>query len=1315
MTCSRCLLVLAAFGAALATATATVSLAPLFSTNMVLQRGKPVPVSGTAAPNRTITVAFNTQSKSTTSDAAGNWQVLLDAMVAKTSGGNLTATEAGTTPQTLTNVVVGDVWICSGQSNMAFGLGGCNRQADIDSANYPVMRAFTAPLVTSDVPLKTITGSWTVCSPSTASGFSAVAFYFGRKICQDQSSAIPIGLFVSSVGGTKIDPWLAPEGATDMPVLAPLYSQSILPWGPFALFNGMVYPYAPLPAKGLIWYQGENSETTVQSADSYFLKMKALSQGYKRMLGLDDFAFYFVQLANWGSLPVDATPVLISGGWDADTRIQQANAMALPHAGMASALDIGDSADMHPLDKLDLGERLALWALKNDYGRAITETSGPILKDVTISGSTLVCSFDHLGSGLMVGSKTPYVPTTEVVGGTLQKFSISGASGTWYAATATIVGDTVVVSSPSVTTPRRVAYACWQNPVGCNLYNKDGLPASPFYVDDVTAKFTVTASAGAGGSISPTGAATYLKRKTALYAITPDADKFILDVTVDGVSVGAVKYYTFDPLYANHTIAATFGASAPNFTVTASSNSGGALSPSGVVSITQGGSQTFTVVPNAGTKVASLSVDGKSICPRSSFTFGDVRINHTIAATFACVITASASYGGTISPSGPTTVNYGANQTYNITANTGYSISAVTVDGVNVGAVSSYTFTNSTTNHTIAASFSGTSGGTGSVPQSSQIIMSALASTVPSSGNWATYYPSGQTLTTIGSPAQETLSGRKWERNVYADGDGYRFGGSYSSAITCTGASIVVAARPVRSADSGGWRSIVDVFYDRLVLGIANDTGLVNVWRNGTLTSSSTAIPDGQIVILSLVVQSTGTYKVWVNGTQVMNNTSTSTMTSLVPGVTGGAGGFGTYINVGRNNPDGWTTFNGNIGDVFLYKTALSDADRLQLEQYIANKLTDYTITTSAGTGGTISPSGMVTVMSGANQTFNIDPNANYRISDVIVDSVSQGIKTSHTFSAVSAGHSIGASFTPLLIPTLSVTNSPVTYNVSALAAAVSGSVAGTVSNVRYNGSVTVPTTAGTYAITADFAPTDVVNYRSLTAAPAGNFVIQKASATVTLGNLSYLYDGTQKTASVITTPAGLAVDVTYNGSPTPPINVGSYSVAATVNETNYTGTAGGTLVIAESFISWQNDHFTPAEIAAGRGAIDADPDGDLLNNLLEFAFGTDPAVATPDLQYTGTFAGGGTITQKGKPITQFESVINGVDFRELFIRRKDYASLGLTYTPQFSATLGNWQNSTAIPEVLADDGTWQVCSVKYPFFVNGKKARFSRIAVTIP
>ena len=1065
----------------LTVARATVSVTSLYSSNMVLQRNKPVPVWGRASANKTITVIYNGQTKTTTSDAQGNWLLYLDAMAAKTTGSNMTVNEAGANTLTFTNVVVGDVWICSGQSNMAFSLSGCNRQSDIDAANYPGIRHFWVPLVTSSDPQRTVTGSWTVCSPSTAAGFSAVAFYFGRKIYTDQSSAIPIGLVASTVGGTCIDPWLAQEGETDISVLSPLYSQSVMPWGPFSLANGMIHPLAPLACKGAIWYQGENRETTSQSNDSYYLKEKGLQQGWKRLCGLDDFALYIVLLANWGTPNTSVTPDSIPAATWADTRIQQVNVVGLPHAGIGSALDVGNPDDIHPTDKLDVGERLAYWALKNDYGRTIVP-SGPILNNVTISGSTLICSFDYVGDKLMVGSKTPYLPTTEVIGGTLTNFSIAGASGSWYAATATINADnTITVSSPSVTTPRKVAYACWQSPNGPNLYNKvtlsgvsDGLPANPFYVDDATAKYTVTATAGAGGSISPTGTTTYLKRKTALYTITPDSGYYIQNVTVDSVSVGAVKYYTFDPLYANHTINATFASSAPTFTVTSSSSSGGSISPLGAQTVTQGGSKTFTITPNSGCQIASVTVDGGAMGKRASFTFSDVRANHTISATFACTITSSANFGGTISPSGPITVNYSSNQTFTIAPLSGYSISSVVVDGVGVGAVSSYTFTNVITNHTISASFSGGTGGVGSIPQTSQIIFSALASSLPSSGNissWSTNYPSGQSLAIIGSPSAETINGRKWEKNVNVDGDGFRFGGSYSSSIACTGASIVAAVRPARiTGDSGNWRSIVDVFYDRMVLGLTNDGGLVNVRRNGSLDFSSSAVPDGQMTILSLVVQSTGTYKVWANGTLMMNNTSTSDMTALVPGVTGGAGGYGTYINVGRNNPDGWTTFNGNIGDVFLYKTALTDAERGQLEQYIGNKLSDYTITASAGAGGSISPPGATTLPSGSNQTYTITPNTGYNISGVSVDGVNQGAISSYTFSNLSASHTISATF------------SQITYTIAASAGA-NGSISpsGAVSvNHGTNRAFTITPNAG-YAIAGlkvDSAPvTPSVSY----------------------------------------------------------------------------------------------------------------------------------------------------------------------------------------------------------------------------------------------
>jgi sialate O-acetylesterase len=1017
---------LAAWCLFLSLASGAVSVAPPLGSNMVLQRGKPVPVAGKAAANKGITVSFNGQTKTTTSDAAGNWHVSLDPMVAKVAGGNLTAAETGANTVTLSNVVVGDVWICGGQSNMDMILGSCNRQVDIDSANYPVMRQFRAPLVQSGTPLKTVSGNWVACSPSTASGFSAVAFYFGRKICQDQGSAIPIGLYLASVGGTTIDPWLAPEGAIDIPVLAPLYSQPVMPSGPFRLFNGMVYPYAHLPAKGMIWYQGENAQSTTQSPDSYYLKMKALAQGYKRMLGMDDFAFYFVQLAYWGQQQTSPEPVLFSGGWDADTRIQQARAMALPHSGMASAMDVGSSLDgdqiwdgWHPKDKYDVGERLALWALKNDYGRPIETASGPVLRDVTVSGSSLVCAFDHVGSGLMVGSKAEYLPTVEVVGGALDKFSIAGATGPWYDAIATIVGNTVVVSHPSVPTPRKVSYACWQNPVGANLYNKvtldgvsNGLPASPFHIDDVTAKFTITASAGAGGSISPAGATSFLKRATTLYTITPDPGQFIQDVKVDGVSVGAVKYFTFDPIDANHTIAATFAATAPGFTIAASASGGGSLTPSGTVSVTQGASQGFTVSSTSGANVA-LTVDGKPLGPRTSYVFADVRENHTIGATFTIPITAQAGYGGSISPTGTTYVTYGGNQTYTITPQSGFTISKVTVDGVNVGTGASHTFNNVITSHSITATFTG-SGGGGGIPQSGKIYCSFLTDNLPASGNissWASYLPAGKTLTQQNAPSVEVIDGRKFVKNVANDADCLNLG-TVASAIPCTGATIVVVAKPSLFGSDPGWTSIVDFFYDRLVLGIMNGTGKVVVRRNGSLETSSVTIPDGQTTILSLVVQQNGTYKVFANGVEVMNVTSTSDMSAIVPGI---AGGFANNVTFGRNWPDGWTTYNGYYGDSFVYTTALADSERQQLETYLVNRLTatgaTFTISSSAGTGGSISPTGAVIVNEGADQTFTITPDTGYAISGVTVDGGGIGAVASHTFNDVGANHTIAASF----------------------------------------------------------------------------------------------------------------------------------------------------------------------------------------------------------------------------------------------------------------------------------------------------------------
>jgi hypothetical protein len=603
----------------------------------------------------------------------------------------------------------------------------------------------------------------------------------------------------------------------------------------------------------------------------------------------------------------------------------------------------------------------------------------------------------------------------------LDKFSIAGATGGWVDATATIVGNTVVVSAPSVTAPRKVAYACWQNPVGANLYNKvtldgvaNGLPASPFYVDDVTAKHTVTATAGTGGTISPAGPATYLKRATARYAITPDPGKFIQAVTVDGVPIGAPATYTFDPLYANHTIAATFGDSAPNFTVTATASGGGTLSPSGAVSVAQGATQAFTVASTPGAKV-SLTVDGKPLGPRTGHTFANVRENHTIAATFSFPINAQAGYGGTISPTGATEVTYGGNQTYTITPLSGFAIAKVTVDGVEVGTSGSHTFTNVTASHSITATFTGT-GGSGSIPQTGKLYCSFLTDNLPASGNitsWASYLPAGKTLTQANAPSVEVIDDRKFVKNVNPDADCLNLG-TVAAPIPCAGATIVVVAKPTRFGADPGWDSIVDFFHDRLVLGIMNGSGKVVVRRNGSLETSTATIPDGQTTILSLVAQADGRYKVFANGAEVMNVTSTSALTSLVPGV---AGGFANNATFGRNWPDGWTTYNGYYGDSFVYTTALSDAERRELETYLVNRLTasgpTFTITSSAGAGGSVTPAGAVMVASGANQAFSITPDAGHAIAGVTVDGASVGAVGSYQFTNVTANHTLTATFDP--------------------------------------------------------------------------------------------------------------------------------------------------------------------------------------------------------------------------------------------------------------------------------------------------------------
>ena len=310
---------------------------------------------------------------------------------------------------------------------------------------------------------------------------------------------------------------------------------------------------------------------------------------------------------------------------------------------------------------------------------------------------------------------------------------------------------------------------------------------------------------------------------------------------------------------------------------------------------------------------------------------------------FSFPITAQSGYGGNISPCGTMIVPVGGTQTFSISTLPGSTIKHVYVNGTNVGAVSTYTFKNiPAAPHTITASFT-VQTGTGWIPETAELLLACDTDELPDSGmidNWATVVPAGDRVERIESPEVAVIDGEKFVDTTYSDGDGFLFK-AYTEPIECNGASAVVVAKPIRDGISTPWRSVVDVMYDRLVLGINGDTGKVIVRRNGNREESSTAIPNGQTTILSMIVQSNGPYKVYANGIEILSNNTTSDMTSLVPNV---AGPYANSITIGRNWPDGWTTFNGQIGDVYLYKTALSGTERQELEAYITTKLTDIPI-----------------------------------------------------------------------------------------------------------------------------------------------------------------------------------------------------------------------------------------------------------------------------------------------------------------------------------------------------------------------------------
>lgn len=462
-----------------APARADVKLPSIIGSDMVLQRGQPCPIWGWADPGERVTVEFAGQRRSTTAGPDGRWFLELRPMRKSAEGRTLTV--RGKNTLTLGNVLVGEVWFCSGQSNMEWTVGQSDRaQEEIAAANHPLIRHIKIPHRPStqeeeDVPSE----GWKVCSPQTVGSFTAVGYFFGREIMKELD--VPVGLIGCNWGGTRIEPWIPPTGFEQVPALSDITSKlstfptrtfaldprnpgrvvrSINFQTPLALWNGMVHPLVPFAIRGALWYQGESNNG---EGPLYLEKMKALIQGWRTVWGKPDMPFYFVQLAPFR---YGGDPTRLPGIWDAQRR-----ALEIPHTGMAVTTDIGNVADIHPRNKQEVGRRLALWALERTYDREVKEISGPLFAGVSRRGDRLVVRFKHTGSGLTTrDGKAP------------SHFEIAAKDGPFVPATAVIEGKTVIVSSPQIKKPARVRFG-WNETAEPNFGNKDGLPASPFQSD----------------------------------------------------------------------------------------------------------------------------------------------------------------------------------------------------------------------------------------------------------------------------------------------------------------------------------------------------------------------------------------------------------------------------------------------------------------------------------------------------------------------------------------------------------------------------------------------------------------------------------------------------------------------------------------------------------------------------------------------------------------------------------------------------------------------------------------------------------------
>lgn len=488
-----------------------VRLPQVFSSHMVLQQQKPVTVWGWAEPGESVAVELAGARQEAKANGQGEWRVGLPAMKA---GGPYLLSVSGTNTVKLEDVLIGEVWLCSGQSNMEMGMGMIqNAKEEIAAANDPEMRLLLVPRKVATLPQTDVDATWKACTPQTVAeagwgGFSASAYFFGREL--RRTLKVPVGLIESSWGGTRIEPWTPPEGFAGEPALKSIHERALLSdprspqhqdrlgrflaevdtWSasarksmmgrepappmpvfpaelaaltdaqqPTALYNGMIHPLVPLSMRGILWYQGESNHN---EGMLYVDKTRALVQGWRKAFQQEDLACYYVQIApyQYG----DEDPTIVPRFWEA-----QAAAMAIPNSGMVVTTDIGDVKDIHPVNKQEVGRRLALWALSKTYKQPAINPSGPVFKSMAQEGSKLRLRFDHADGGLVSRDGKP-----------LSWFEIIDAEkGGYVPATVELKGDTLLLSADSVSQPAAVRFA-WSKLAEPNLSNKAGLPALPF-------------------------------------------------------------------------------------------------------------------------------------------------------------------------------------------------------------------------------------------------------------------------------------------------------------------------------------------------------------------------------------------------------------------------------------------------------------------------------------------------------------------------------------------------------------------------------------------------------------------------------------------------------------------------------------------------------------------------------------------------------------------------------------------------------------------------------------------------------------------